>query len=89
MGVFEKLKAAWAEQNSLVCVGLDPDMTRLPAHLQDLERPYLEFGRQIVDAAAPHVCAIKPQFAHFAAVGREDELAELLAYIRATQIHSY
>lgn len=82
MGVFEKLKMAWTEQNSLVCVGLDPDMTKLPAHLQHVARPYFEFGRQIVDAVTPHVCAIKPQFAHFAAAGREHELAELFAYTR-------
>lgn len=82
MGVFEKLKTAWAEQNSLVCVGLDPDMGKLPAHLQHSDRPYFEFGRQIIDAVAPHVCAIKPQFAHFAAAGREQELGELFAYMR-------
>ena len=78
---YAKLKDAWRTFNSLVCVGLDPDLERLPEHLQAHETPYFEFCRAIVDATAPHVAAFKPQFAHFAAVGREQELQMLLAYI--------
>ena len=84
MGIYRKLATAWQQQNSLLCVGLDPDMARIPAHLQTLEQPYLEFCRGIVDATAPFVCAFKPQAAHFAAYGREDELAALIAYITTT-----
>jgi len=80
---YARLERIWLQQDSLVCVGLDPDTARLPACLGDCEQPYFEFCRQIVDATAPYVCAFKPQAAHFAAVGREHELAELLSYIKA------
>ena len=87
VGVYTKLAEAWRTQRSLVCVGLDPEWERLPPSLRSAEQPYFEFGRAIVDATAPYVCAFKPQFAHFAAVGREDELAALLAHIRETWPH--
>ena len=67
----------------MVCVGLDPDADRLPTQL-DAQKRYFEFGKVIVDATAPYVCAFKPQAAHFAAAGREDELASLIVYIRET-----
>ncbi|MEM7101326.1 MAG: orotidine-5'-phosphate decarboxylase [Pseudomonadota bacterium] len=79
---YSKLQASWHRQNSLVCVGLDPDLNRLPLHLQDDETPYFTFCREIVDATAPYVAAFKPQFAHFAALAKEGELAQLTRYIR-------
>jgi orotidine-5'-phosphate decarboxylase len=81
MSVYQKLSDAWRTQDSLLCVGLDPDMARIPPHLQDQPQPYFEFCRGIIDATAPHVCAFKPQAAHFAAVGRENELAAVIDYI--------
>lgn len=66
----------------MLCVGLDPDPERMPESVLATPRPYFEFCRAIVDATASHACAFKPQFAHFAAAGREDELADLMAYIR-------
>jgi len=81
MNVYQKLANAWQEQNSLLCVGLDPDMDRIPQHLCAETRPYFELCRNIVDVTAPYACAFKPQAAHFAALGKEDELAALIDYI--------
>ena len=81
MNFTEKLKAAWEANQTLVCVGLDPDAERIPASVRGSKHPYFEFCRHIVDATAPYVCSFKPQFAHFAAVGREDELGMVLTYI--------
>ena len=77
----DKLKDAWQTSHSLVCVGLDPDRDRIPSHIGG-ERQYFEFCKDIVDATAEFACAFKPQAAHFAAVGREQELADLIAYIK-------
>jgi orotidine-5'-phosphate decarboxylase len=79
----QRLQHSWRHSDSLLCVGIDPDGNRLPKHLLDYDKPFLEFGKAIVDATAAHVCAFKPQAAHFAAVGREEELADLIAYIKA------
>lgn len=77
-----RLQRAWQAQNSLVCVGLDPELTRIPPHIASSEQPFFTFAKAIVDATAPHVCAYKPQFAHFAAAGRTDELRDLCHYIK-------
>lgn len=79
----DRLSKATAARESLLCVGLDPDPRRIPGHLGRGNAALLAFCRAIVDATAPHVCAFKPQFAHFAATGAEDELAELIADIHA------
>ena len=82
MSFHERLRQVWRSKNSLVCVGIDPEVAKIPAHLHDEANPYLAFGIGIVDATAPYVCAFKPQAAHFAAVGAEDQLAKLIAYIQ-------
>ena len=48
---FNTLKAAIEENNSLLCVGLDPRPERIP------ERDVLAFNQQTVDATADLVCA--------------------------------
>ena len=82
MSFHERLRQVWRSKNSLVCVGIDPELAKIPTHLHDEANPYLAFGIGIVDATAPYVCAFKPQAAHFAAVGAEDQLAKLIAYIQ-------
>ncbi|XOV81630.1 MAG: orotidine-5'-phosphate decarboxylase [bacterium] len=87
MTLYDKLAASWKRQNSLLCVGLDPDLARIPAHVAETEAPLYHFCRAIVDATAEHVCAFKPQFAHFAAQGAEDQLAQLITYIKSEYPH--
>ena len=43
-----QLEAAWAANDSLLCVGIDPDLARIPAVLKDKPHAILEFGRAIV-----------------------------------------
>ena len=82
MSFHQRLQDVWQTQNSLVCVGIDPELEKLPAHLRAEKEPYLAFGIRIVDATAPYVCAFKPQAAHFAAAGAEQQLAKLIGYIQ-------
>lgn len=82
MSVVERLRAAWANQESLVCVGLDPDPDRFPLNVDRNAAGALEFSKTVVDATADLVCAYKPQFAHWAALEAETELRQLIAYIR-------
>ncbi len=74
-----QLRQSWRDQNSLLCVGLDHDPERIPGGLG--ATGVFDFCRTIVDATAEFVCAFKPQAAHFAALGQEDELANLISYI--------
>ena len=77
----EQLAAAWQKNNSLLCVGLDPDPAKFPAHLQGKPEAILEFCTAIVDATADVACSFKPQIAYFAAQRAEDQLEALIAYI--------
>ena len=77
------LTAAWQQRNSLLCVGLDPDPARFPAHLQGRQDAIFEFCKAIVDATADLVCCFKPQIAYFAARGAEDQLEALIEQVIA------
>ena len=82
MSFMTKLRAAWKRNDSLLCVGLDPEPERLPAHLKDGPAPIFQFNKAIVDATAHLVCAYKPQFAHYAACEAEHQLERTIEYIR-------
>ncbi len=81
MKFVEQLKAAWTRNDSLVCVGLDPELERFPARLASQPSPIFEFNRAIIDATADLVCAYKPQIAHYAAYEAEDQLERTIEYI--------
>ena len=81
MKFVEQLKAAWTANDSLVCVGLDPELERFPARLANAPSPIFQFNRAIIDATADLVCAYKPQFAHYAAYEAEDQLERTIEYI--------
>ena len=81
MSFIDKIKECWSSKNSLLCVGLDPDVNRIPDHLKGSEYPILEFTRLIVDATHDLVCAYKPQIAYFSAFGAEAELEMIIKYI--------
>jgi len=84
MTFIESLNAAWTRNNSLLCIGLDPDPGKFPVHLQGRDDAIFEFCRSIVDATADLACAFKPQIAHFAARRAEEQLEALIAHIRIT-----
>src|SRR3990170_3388233 len=65
MTFLEKLLSASRQNNSLLCVGLDPDPALMPV------ADTLEFNRAIIEATADLVCAYKPNFAFYLAQGLE------------------
>jgi len=81
MTFIASLSAAWVRNDSLLCVGLDPDPAKFPAHLQGRPDAIFEFCKGIVDATADLVCSFKPQIAYFAAHRAEDQLEALIAHI--------
>ena len=79
----QQLAAAWQTNNSLLCVGLDPDPAKFPAHLKGRDDAIFEFCKGIVDATADLACSFKPQIAYFAARRAEDQLEALIEHIHA------
>ena len=87
MKFMQKLQAAERLNDSLLCVGLDPDPAKFPAHWKgDAGRIY-DFCAAIVDATADLVIAFKPQIAYFAAHRAEDQLEQLMAHIKRNAPH--
>jgi orotidine-5'-phosphate decarboxylase len=70
--------------NSLLCVGLDPEMARLPQRFLDDASPQLRFGEWIVDQTAEFAAAIKLNSAFYEARGAEGlaEMEQTVAYVR-------
>lgn len=77
----EQLAQAWEKQDTMLCVGLDPDPKQFPVSLKGKGGAILAFCREIVDATADLVCAFKPQIAYFASQGAEDQLEQLIDHI--------
>ena len=48
------------KKESFLCVGLDPDLSKMPAHLLQCEDPLFEFCKAIIDATHPYAVAFKP-----------------------------
>jgi orotidine-5'-phosphate decarboxylase len=83
MTFIDMLQGAERQNRSLLCVGLDPDPAKFPAHLKgDASRIY-DFCAAIVEATADTAIAFKPQIAYFAAHRAEDQLEKLMAHMRA------
>lgn len=78
----DKLAAAWRANDSLLCVGLDPDLAKLPPHLRGQPDAIYRFCKDIIDATADVACCFKPQIAYFAALRAEDQLEAICAYLR-------
>jgi orotidine-5'-phosphate decarboxylase len=66
LNFIEKLQNATLKNNSLVCVGLDPDPKLMPEKLS-----VFEFNKAIIDATSDLVCAYKPNLAFYEAMGDE------------------
>lgn len=71
MKFIEKLLAASRQNNSLLCVGLDPEPSRFPPSFlgEPAEKSVKQFCLEIIEATAPYVCAYKPNMAFFEVLG--------------------
>lgn len=66
-----RLRAAIKTHNSLVCIGLDPDLSRLPASLPRTVDGIVAFNQAIIAATADLVCAYKPNLAFYESLGTQ------------------
>ncbi len=87
MAFTDTLAQAARLNDSLLCVGLDPEPSRFPEPWQGDARRIFDFCSAIVDATKDLVLAFKPQIAYFAAHRAEDQLEQLMAYMRRTAPH--
>ncbi|WP_461632608.1 orotidine-5'-phosphate decarboxylase [Labilibaculum euxinus] len=78
--LFEQIK----KKRSFLCVGLDSDIKKIPAHLLNTEDPVFEFNKAIVDATAEFTVAYKPNIAFYECLGAKGwiSLEKTVNYIK-------
>lgn len=82
----QKFTVSLEKNNSLLCVGLDADLEKLPQQFKDGNYPQFAFNKWIVDETVASVCAFKPNTAFYEARGIRgiEELKLTCDYIRTT-----
>lgn len=88
MKFFEKLEKLQKKNNSLVCVGLDIDLTKTPEIINKEDDPVFSFNKAIVDATKDLVGCYKPQMAFYEAIGLDGlkSLKKTVDYIHTFDI---
>ncbi|HEX4887742.1 MAG TPA: orotidine-5'-phosphate decarboxylase [Luteibaculaceae bacterium] len=81
-----QLIALIKERKSFLCVGLDTDLTKIPAKFLETEDPIFEFNKAIIDATADYCVAYKPNLAFYECHGAKgwESLEKTIAYIGDT-----
>lgn len=81
---YAQLVSQIKHKKSFLCVGLDPDINKIPQHLLSSQDPLYEFSREIVDATAAYAVAYKPNIAFYEAQGWKGMLSfeKTIEYIR-------
>ena len=87
MTFLEQLQTAEERNQSMLCVGLDPEPAKFPDRIKGDASKIYDFCASIVDATADLVISFKPQIAYFAAHRAEAQLEKLMQHMRATAPH--
>jgi orotidine-5'-phosphate decarboxylase len=84
MAPLEKLNKRMDKANSLLCVGLDSEITKLPKQFEKSSTPQFDFNKAIIDATHEYVCAYKPNMAFYEARGDQGikELKMTMEYVQ-------
>lgn len=84
----KELVATIFEKKSFLCVGLDPELEKLPPHLLSEDDPIFSFNKQIIDATRAYCVAYKPNLAFYEALGVDgwNTFAKTVAYIGAEHL---
>lgn len=71
-------------KKTFLCVGLDTDINKIPAHLKNEEDPIFAFNKAIIDATAPYCVAYKPNLSFYECYGLKGMLAfeKTIQYIK-------
>lgn len=82
MRFLDLLQTAQLQNQSMLCVGLDPEPSRFPGAYKGNANKIYDFCAAIVDATADAVISFKPQIAYFAAHRAEGQLERLMEHMR-------
>lgn len=82
----KKFEAIIKKNNSLVCLGLDPNLKKIPSHLYKTKDAIFLFNKTIIDATHDLIATYKPNIAFYEAYGIEGlkELKKTIEYLKKT-----
>lgn len=82
--IIDKYNERAEKINSLVCVGLDSEFSKLPESFKKMENPQFEFNKWIIDQTAGYAAAFKPNIAFYEARGEHGmkELKLTMEYLQ-------
>jgi orotidine-5'-phosphate decarboxylase len=86
MSFFDRLRRRIEAIDSVVSVGLDSDLDRLPDHLGSHDLPRWAFNRRIIDATHEHAAAYKPNAAFYEDPDGWRALQETVAYAHGKNV---
>jgi orotidine 5'-phosphate decarboxylase subfamily 2 len=83
MNFQQRVKQTQLQSKSLLCIGLDPDVEKIPRSLRNTRNPVLEFNKRVIGATGDLVCAYKLNLAFYEVYGRQgwEALEKSLDYI--------
>ncbi|SES98463.1 orotidine-5'-phosphate decarboxylase [Prevotella sp. kh1p2] len=78
-------------KKSFLCVGLDTDLKKVPAHILKEEDPIFAFNKQIIDATAPYCVSYKPNLAFYEAFGVKGLISfeKTVSYLKENYPHHF
>src|SRR6056297_1625622 len=86
MTFFARLRERIERVDSVVSVGLDPDLDRVPEFLTDHDLPRWAFNRRVIDATHEHAAAFKPNAAFYEDPDGWRALEETIAYAKGKDV---
>lgn len=81
----QKLENIIKKNNSLLCVGLDPDLDKFPKYILNKKNPIFQFNKDIINETSNLVCCYKLNIAYYASQGMKglNSLLETINYIHS------
>src|SRR6476469_8058747 len=75
-------------KKNYLCIGLDTDITKIPAHLRSHPDPVFEFNKAIIDATKQHCVSYKINTAFYESMGIKgwETLEKTVDYIPSTHL---
>lgn len=85
---FQRVHFAFKRNNSVLCVGLDPDVSKMPTNIAKSKEPLYDFLAPIIDATHDKVCCYKPNIAFYEAYGPRgiEQLIKVMEHIRGLEM---
>lgn len=69
MDFIQKLEKSIQKNNSLLCIGLDTDISKIPKHLLKTKDHVFNFNKSIIDNTHDLVCCYKLNIAYYSSLG--------------------